>query len=142
MITEQALAYLRYVHGGFNLAMVLLFFYQGSLGLRIRRGRLADSPAPRAAGRHRRLGPVIAPLGVLGFLAGLALVFLDKGRVFEYPLHFLGGLSVAALVTAAFLLSRGIKGPGTPGRAAHFRTGAVLLLVYPVQAALGLGILL
>jgi hypothetical protein len=142
MITGQAAAYLRYVHGAFNLAMVLLFLYQGSLGLRIRRGRLANSPVPRAAGRHRRLGPVLAPLGALGFLAGLALVFLDKGRVFEHPLHFLGGLAVAALITVAFLLSRRIRGLETPWRAAHFRTGAVLLLVYPVQALLGLGILL
>ncbi len=142
MITGQAAAYLRYVHGAFNLTMMLLFLYQGSLGLRIRRGRLANSPGAPLAKRHRRLGPVLAPLGVLGFLAGLALVLLDKGRVFEYPLHFLGGLAVAALIICAFLLSRKIKSPDTPGRAAHFRAGVVLLLVYPVQALLGLGILL
>lgn len=140
--SEQAIAYLRYAHGAFNFTMMLVFLYQGRLGLSVRRGRKAGLPATASVRRHRRIGPVFMPLGVFGFLAGLTLVYLDKGHVLEYPLHFLAGLTLAVFLVCTFLVSRKIHRPDTPWRDVHFAMGVVILCLYPLQVFLGLGILL
>lgn len=142
MASREAVALLRYVHGLYNLTVIALFLYQGWLGLGIRRARLAGEAAVRKAARHRKLGPVIAPMGWAGFLAGAALAYLDFGYLREYPLHFYNGAAIALLIAALYLISKKIKGAASPWRTPHFVLGAVLLAMYLLQALLGLGILL
>jgi hypothetical protein len=142
LIDEQTIAYLRYVHGSFNTLMFLLFIYQGSLGLKIRRHRLRGGPKPVGAERrHRRAGPVLAPLGVLGFLVGVGLIYLDKGHILEYPLHFLVGSAIALSIITTFFVSRKIRGRGSPWRRPHYILGILILFLYAVQVLLGAGIL-
>jgi len=92
--------------------------------------------------RHRRLGPALALLGISGFFAGGALIYLDKGRILKYEAHFYTGLVIAVLIVSAFATSRGISGRSSSGRTLHFMIGLLLLGCYIVQIALGLGILL
>jgi len=133
------LQYLKYVHGSFNAAMMVLFFYQGSLGLRIRRARRTKGPFPMAAvRRHRRNGPILKTLGVVGFLLGLVLVLVDTGRVFEFPLHLFTGLTIVVLLISTNLVSRKIKGPASPLRTPHFVLGICILSLYVFQSFLGL----
>lgn len=143
MVDETLIAYFKLAHGFFNLAMFTLFCYQGWLGLKIRRARLAgDTLSVDAARRHRTAGPVFALWGSLGFIAGAVMVLLDKGRVFEYPLHFLTGGSIVCLIVALFLVSRRIQGGVAPYRDVHFWLGMLLLALYVIQSFLGLAILL
>jgi hypothetical protein len=143
LIDKQLLAYLRLVHGGFNTVVMLLFFYQGWLGFTIRRARKAPGPLPfPVIKRHRTLGPVLAVLGGLGFLAGLTLVLLNTGNVLEYPPHFSAGLVLVVLIIAAYKISRDIKGPDSPYRTPHFILGIAVLCLYLVQVFLGIGVLL
>jgi hypothetical protein len=136
------LQYLKYVHGSFNAVMMILFFYQGSLGLRIRRARRKKALFPMAAiSRHRRNGPVLKNLGLIGFLSGLALVLIDSGRVFEFPLHLITGLTIVVLLISTYLVSRKIKGPASPLRTPHFVLGTCILSLYVFQSFLGLKIL-
>jgi hypothetical protein len=141
MIEKQTIAYLRLVHGSYNIIVAALFIYQGWLGLRIRRERLAGVRAANQVRRHRGLGPVIAGLGVLGFAGGLTLVRLYFGFRIKYPLHFLTGLSLAVLIITAFSLSRMIKAADPRWRTPHFIAGLIILCLYTVQIILGLGIL-
>jgi hypothetical protein len=78
----------------------------------------------------------------MGFVAGVILILVDKGRVFEYPPHFVTGLTIALLLSATYLVSRRIKGPDSPFRKAHFGIGLLLLPLCIIQSVLGLGILL
>lgn len=143
LIDEQTIAYLKYVHGSFNTLMFLLFIYQGSLGLKIRRQRLRGGPKPVGAERrHRRVGPVLAPLGVLGFLVGVGLIYLDHRHILEYPLHFLVGSAIALSIITTFFVSRKIRGRGSPWRRPHYILGVLILFLYAVQVLLGAGILL
>ena len=143
MIDNQFLPYLKLAHGIFNLSMILLFLYQGRMGLKIRRARKAGAPFPLVVvRRHRKVGPVLALWGIMGFVAGVILILADKGRVFEYPLHFITGLTIALLLSATYLVSRRIKGPDSPFRKLHFGVGLLLLPLCIIQLALGLGILL
>jgi hypothetical protein len=136
------LEYLRILHGSFNAVIMFLFFFQGWLGLTIRRAKRSKAQFPVAAvRRHRRMGPVLAFLGGLGFAVGLALALLDKGRVFIYPLHLLVGLAIVLLLISTFLVSRKIKGLDSPLRTPHFFLGICILLLYVTQSFLGLGVL-
>lgn len=143
LISRDLLVDLRLVHGLFNLSVALMFFYTARLGWKIRQARRGGAPLPLATvKRHRRLGPILAPLGGLGFVAGLTLVLLDTGNVLKYPAHLLVGATIVALLLATFLVSRKIKGPAAPQRDLHFRLGLGILALYVVEVFLGLGVLL
>jgi len=135
------IADLRLVHGSYNIIMMLLFLYQGSLGLRIRRERKRGNKPPlNTIKRHRSIGPVLAPLGVLGFFAGVTLSLLDDGVLLNNTLHFIVGLLLACSIITTFFISRQIRGPESPSRDLHFRLGVFILCLYPLQVFLGLGI--
>ncbi len=143
MIDRQFIAYFKLAHAFFNASMMGLFFYQAWLGLVIRKARLTGAPMPFAVvRRHRKAGPVFALWGGLGYLAGVIVVLLDKGRFIEYPLHFTIGTALVLVLAGVFAVSRRIKGAAVPARILHFRLGAALLLLYVVQTVAGLSILL
>jgi Protein of unknown function (DUF4079) len=143
LIDRQLLADLRPVHGVYNTVMMLLFLYQGWLGFRIRRNRLAGAPPPfPVIKRHRQAGPILAILGGLGFIAGITLVLLDKGNILEYPPHFFTGLTIVVLLIATYKISRDIKGPESLSRTPHFVLGIAILCLYFVNVFLGLEVLL
>ncbi|MBI5213704.1 MAG: DUF4079 domain-containing protein [Nitrospirae bacterium] len=141
MIDKQTIAYFKLLHGAYNTVMMLLFMYQGFLGLKIRRQRIQGRQNFSIVKRHRKLGPVLALAGLSGFIAGMIVIYLDKGRIMEYPLHFLTGLSIAISIAATFLISRRIKGPDSPWRTPHLIIGIFILCLYIIQATLGIGIL-
>jgi hypothetical protein len=140
---RQLIPYLALGHGLFNLLVFGLLIRQGWLGLSIRKARQNGAPRPIAAIRsHRRTGPVVAILGGTGFLAGMILVLFDKGRLIEYPLHFTTGSMIVLVLCTLYLLSRRITGVDSPYRNPHAGLGLLLLILYLIQAFLGLGILL
>jgi len=143
MVDKELIAYFKLAHGFFNVCMMALFCYQGWMGFLIRQARTSGMQMPiDAVRRHRTAGPVFALWGIMGYFSGVVMIVLDKGRVFEYPLHFLAGSSLVLCIGGVFLLSRKITMPDSPFRAPHFALGLCLLLLYIVQMLLGLGILL
>ena len=143
LIDRQLLADLRPVHGVYNTIVMLLFLYQGWLGLRIRRERRARAPLPvPVVKRHRRMGPVLVILGGLGFMEGLTLVLLDTGRVLDFPPHLFTGLTIVVLLIATYKISKDIKGPDSPYRTPHFILGVAILCLYLANVVIGLGVYL
>ncbi|MEK6743802.1 MAG: DUF4079 family protein [Nitrospirota bacterium] len=143
MLDKELIVYFKAAHGFFNLCMMALFCYQGWMGYLIRQARTSGVPVPLdTVRRHRKAGPVFALWGVLGFIAGVIVIMLDKGRVFEYPLHFLSGSLIAVIIVSLYSVSRRIAGPEPHYRNIHFGLGMCLLALYVIQVLLGLGILL
>jgi hypothetical protein len=141
---KQLIPYLKLVHGSFNTLVMLLFLYQGRLGLRIR-GQRKRSNGPAVfivIRKHRRFGPILVFLGFIGFLAGLTLVIFDQGRVFEYPLHLITGSLIVLLLITTFFISKKIRASDSPWRTPHFIVGVFIISFYIIQLFLGLGILL
>lgn len=143
LIDRELLADLRLAHGVYNTIVMMLFLYQGRLGFRIRRDRLAGAPPPfPVIKRHRQAGPILAIMGGLGFFAGLTLVLLNTGNILEYPLHLFTGITIVVLLIATYKISRDIKGPESSFRSPHFVLGIAILCLYFVNVFFGLGVLL
>jgi uncharacterized membrane protein YozB (DUF420 family) len=138
-MSRELISYLKLLHGAYNGIVIVLFVYQGMLGLKIRK---SEKKTLHIIRRHRKTGPVIAVLGISGFIAGMTVVFIDTGRIFKYPLHFMTGLAIASLIVTTFIISRKIKGPEPYWRNRHFALGILIICLYFVQAFLGLGVLL
>ncbi len=142
-IDKQLIAYLRYVHGSYNLVIMLMFFVQGFWGMKIRKARTANlGPPLKIIKRHRMTGPIIFILGVGGFFAGLTLVYIDQGNILEFPIHLLFGVVLSVFLANLFIVSRMIKGVDTHWRDLHYKLGVGVLCIYLVQSLLGIGILL
>jgi hypothetical protein len=136
---DTMVLFLRYAHGLFNGLVILLYLYQGWLGLKIRQGRIAGNPPEvRFVGRHRRLGPVVAVLGIIGFVGGISTVYLGEGEIFEHPIHFLTGLTISTLIATTFFISRKIRGREPGWRTIHYFIGLAIISLYCIQAYLGI----
>jgi hypothetical protein len=143
IIDKEFIAYLKLAHGFFNLCMMALFCYQGWIGYLIRQARMSGAPMPfDAVRKHRKAGPVFALLGIIGYFVGIVVVLLDKGRVFEYPFHFMTGSAIAVVIASLYAVSRRITATDISSRNIHFSLGMCLLALYVIQVLLGLGILL
>jgi hypothetical protein len=140
---KQIIGYLKVFHGLFNVTVMLLFLYHGRLGFTIRRARLGGGPFPLyAVKRHRKAGPVLTALGILGFIAGMSVAYFDEGKVLEHPLHFGAGAAIVMLLLTTYGISRSIKGPDSLLRRPHAVAGTAVLCLYVVQTFFGLSILL
>lgn len=142
MVSSQIIAYLKLLHAAYNFTMMVLFLRQGRLGLQIRKGRLAGSPPFELIKRHRRNGPLLAFMGVCGFLSGVILVGLDSGELLKYFYHLLVGLALASLIITTFVVSKQIKGPAPYWRNIHRAIGLLIICFYLAQVFLGLNVLL
>jgi len=141
VIDKQTIAYLRYVHGFYNTVVLILFMYQGFLGLRIREQRKTGVMALVIIKRHRKAGPFLVLLGLIGFFAGIILVFVDYGNLLKFPLHLITGMGITILIIGTFVISRRIKSSEPEWRTPHFVVGIAILCLYVIQTFLGLGIL-
>lgn len=138
-MSKELISYLRLLHGAYNTIVISLFIYQGILGLRIRKSEKKPFHMIR---RHRKIGPVIAVMGIAGFIAGMTVALLEWGHISKYPLHFITGLTIVSLIITTYIISRKIKGPDPYWRNRHYALGILIICLYAVQAFLGLGILL
>lgn len=130
------------VHGSFNALLALVFFYQAWMGLAIRKGRKKKQPQILIVKRHRRLGPLLVIMGLSGYLIGLILILIDKGRLLEYPLHLAVGSSIVFFLLGQYAVSKKIKGPESSLRTPHLVIGIAILCLYVLQIIIGLGVLL
>lgn len=129
-------------HGSFNTLLALVFLYQARMGLSIRRGRKRGESRVIAMRRHRRLGPFLVVLGLLGYCLGLILVSIDKGRLLEYPLHLAVGSLIVLFLLGQYAVSRKIKGPESSWRTPHLAIGVGIICLYVLQIVVGISVLM
>ncbi len=143
MIDKALIDYLKIMHGSYNFIVALFFAYHGLLGWKIRRERKTGGARDfKIIKRHRTGGPIFILLGLLGYLTGLALVYIDKGHLLEYPRHLLVGSLMVFLMALAFFTAGRIKGNESSWRAAHFVIGLIILHLFGIQVSIGLNIIL
>jgi hypothetical protein len=140
MIEKQIIEYLRLLHGSFNTALWLVLLYHGWTGLKIRTNRLKGAPDFSVIKGHRKRGPFLALMGIAGFLFGPTLLYVDQGKVFQFPAHAIVGAFIAISLVVLFVVSRHIKA-GPQWRTPHFVLGLWVLCLYVAQILLGLDVL-
>jgi Protein of unknown function (DUF4079) len=127
-----------YVHPLVGLVTVGLGVYAASLGLRSRTRSIAAEELRR---RHARIGPWLWALVVTNWLAGLGTMWLRREDVeVAASGHFTLGSVIAALFTAAALVSRRIP-TDDRARTIHPLIGATAVVLSGVQVFLGLQLL-
>jgi len=92
--------------------------------------------------RHRRLGPFLVIIGVLGYCFGVAMVLIDTGKVLEYPLHLAIGSLIVLFLVGQYAVSKRIKGLESSWRRPHFAIGVGILCLYILQIVTGITVLL
>lgn len=143
MVSDRVVSALQLAHVLANSSLFFAFAYQGLLGWRIRRRRVAGVlPDFSVVKRHRALGPILATLLPIGYLVGLITAYLHKGIWVRFPGHLAVGTALLVVVFSAVLVSRRIRGAQSPWRAPHFALGLLLLCTFLVQIYLGLNIFL
>lgn len=137
-IMESLIFNLPIIHASYNFLMLLLFCYQGFLGVKIKNQRARGNLQINAIKIHRKAGPYLAIFGIFGFLSGLAMLHVYTKTFVKYTPHYFFGVALAILTFITYLISKKIKANSSRLRKAHFITGTVIILSYITQTVTGI----
>jgi hypothetical protein len=142
----EALAYnLNFVH---PLLMWLLFGLSGYamvLGIKAKKTRTADAETRKLlikgqfAKRHFQIGGALLALMVLGTFGGMAVTYLNNGKLFVGP-HLLVGIGMTCLVALAVALIPMIQQGNLLARKAHVGLNMLMMTLFLWQAVSGMQI--
>jgi uncharacterized membrane protein len=123
-----------------------LSIYALYLGIQIRRTRTADKEVRKELMqkgfniRHYKVGSILLALMVLGTIGGMAVTYINNGKLFVAP-HLLVGLGMTgAIATSAALVPFMQKG-NEFARYTHIFLNVALLALFGWQAVSGMEIL-
>jgi hypothetical protein len=143
----EALAYnLNFLH---PLLMWVLFGLSGYamvLGIKAKKTRTADAETRKQlikgqfAKRHFQLGGAMLALMVLGTFGGMAVTYLNNGKLFVGP-HLLVGIGMTCLVALAVALIPMIQQGNLVARKAHVGLNMLMMTLFLWQAVSGMQIL-
>jgi hypothetical protein len=142
----EALAYnLNFLH---PLLMWVLFGLSGYamvLGIKAKKTRTADAETRKLlikgqfAKRHFQLGGAMLALMVLGTFGGMAVTYLNNGKLFVGP-HLLVGIGMTCLVALAVALIPMIQQGNLLARKAHVGLNMLMMTLFLWQAVTGMQI--
>ena len=130
------------------ILMWLLFavtLYALYLGMQARKTRLADAETRstlikgKFALRHHQLGSLLLAVMVLGSIGGMAVTYINNGKLFFGP-HLLVGLAMTGLVATSAALVPFMQRGNQPARITHISLNIVLVGLFGWQAVTGMQI--
>jgi hypothetical protein len=143
----ESLAFnLNFVH---PLLMWVLFGLSGYamvLGIRTKKTRTADADTRKQlikgqfGKRHFQAGALLLSLMVLGTFGGMAVTYLNNGKLFVGP-HLLVGISMTCLITLAVALIPLIQQGNLIARKVHVGLNMLMMTLFLWQAVSGMQIL-
>ena len=130
------------------LVMWILFFtaiYALYLGWQIRRTRNAPKELRQElvkqnfSGRHHRVGSILLALMVIGALGGMAVTYINNGKLIVGP-HLLAGLGMVGIIATSASLVPYMQKGNNLARYSHISLNAILLALFSWQAITGVQI--
>ncbi|GAB4366536.1 MAG: DUF4079 domain-containing protein [Elainellaceae cyanobacterium] len=124
------------------LGATLYAFY---LGIQIRRTRSAEGETKKELikGRfnvkHHQLGAVLLATMVLGTLGGMAVTYVNNGKLFMGP-HLLAGLGMTGLIATSASLTPFMQKGHDWARYSHIFLNVALVVLFAWQAVTGMQI--
>ncbi len=131
------------------LTMWVLFalsLYAAYLGLKVQRTRNAqgDEKKELIKGRynikHHQIGSILLGLLVAGSIGGMAVTYINNGKLFVGP-HLLAGLGITSIVAFSAALSPYMQKGANWARVTHILLNFTLLGLFAWQAVTGVEII-
>lgn len=142
----EAFAYnLNFLHPLLMWALLALCGYGMFLGIKAKRTRTATPEARKDlikgqfAKRHFQIGSLVLVVMVLGAFGGMAVTYLNNGKLFVGP-HLLVGISMTCLVAIAASLTPLIQQGNLVARKIHVGLNMGLMTFFLWQAVSGMQI--
>ena len=115
------------------------------LGIQSRRTRTADKDTRKDLikknfkDRHHKIGSILLSLMVLGTIGGMAVTYINNGKLFVGP-HLLAGLGMAGMIATSAALVPYMQKGNELARYTHISLNVILLGLFGWQAVSGMQI--
>ncbi len=122
-----------------------LTVYAMYLGLQIRKTRAADKDTRKELikknfnQKHHQIGSILLALMILGSLGGMAVTYINNGKLFVGP-HLLAGLGMTGIIAVSASLVPYMQKGNDFARLTHISLNVVLLGLFGWQAVSGMQI--
>lgn len=143
----EALAFnLNFLHPLLMLGLLALSSYGMLLGIKAKKTRTADAETRKQlikgqfAKRHFQIGSLILALTVLGTFGGMAVTYLNNGKLFVGP-HLLVGIGMTCLIALAVSLTPLMQQGNLIARKVHVGLNMAMMTLFLWQAVSGFQIL-
>ncbi len=136
---------LNFVHPLMMWLLLGLSGYSMVLGIRAKKTRTAPAEERKElikghfARRHYRLGSLVLALMVLGTFGGMAVTYLNNGKLFVSP-HLLVGITMTSLIAVAAALSPLMQHGNLIARKVHVGLNMTVMTLFLWQAVTGMQI--
>ncbi len=142
----DALAFnLNFLHPLLMWGLLALSGYALFLGIKAKRTRTADAEQRKQlikgkyGQRHFQIGSLVLVLMVLGAFGGMAVTYLNNGKLFVSP-HLLVGIAMVSLIALAAALSPLMQQGNLIARKVHVGLNMTLMTLFLWQAVSGMQI--
>ncbi|MFQ6539374.1 MULTISPECIES: DUF4079 domain-containing protein [Aphanothece] len=143
----ESLAYnLNFLHPLMMWSLLAVSGYGMFLGIKAKKTRTADAETRKQlikgnyARRHFQVGSILLALLVFGTFGGMAVTYLNNGKLFVGP-HLLVGISMTCLIVLAASLTPLMQQGNLIARKAHVGLNMLMVTLFLWQAVSGMQIL-
>jgi len=144
-IPESVKVWSQFFHPILMWVIFALMCYALYLGAKVRRTRYAEGDEKKELikgkfnVKHYQLGSVLLALMVLGSIGGMAVTYINNGKLFVGP-HLLAGLGMTGLIALSAALSPFMQKGQDWARYSHILLNVGLLGLFGWQAVTGMDI--
>lgn len=144
-IPESVKVWSQFFHPVLMWVLFALTLYALFLGIKVRRTRSAEGDKKkelikgRYNVRHYQIGSLILALMVIGAIGGMAITYLNNGKLFVGP-HLLAGLSMTGLIAVSASLSPLMQKGVDWARYTHIFLNVAIVGLFGWQAVTGIDI--
>ncbi|MEB3179805.1 MAG: DUF4079 domain-containing protein [Nostocaceae cyanobacterium] len=136
---------LQFVHPVLMWVLFALAVYAAYLGLQVQRTRSAQGELKKELIKgkynikHHQVGSIILAVMVMGSIGGMAVTYINHGKLFVAP-HLLAGLGMTALIALSAALSPFMQKGANWARSIHILLNFGILGIFAWQAITGMQI--
>ncbi|MBD2104713.1 DUF4079 domain-containing protein [Leptolyngbya sp. FACHB-261] len=137
--------WLNFIHPFLMWVLLAISIYALYLGVQLRRTRTAEGDLKkelikgRYSIKHHQIGSVLLALMIIGTVAGMAVTYINNGKLFVGP-HLIAGLGMASLIAVSAALTPFMQKGNDFARYTHIFLNVTLLGLFGWQAVTGVQI--
>jgi len=145
LIPDSIKPWLNFFHPLLMWVLFGLTLYALYLGIKVKKTRTADAETRKELVkgkfnvRHHQMGALILALMVVGTIGGMAVTYINNGKLFVGP-HLIVGLSMTGIVAVSASLTPLMQKGAVWARKVHIAINMSLVLLFGWQAVSGMQI--